>query len=57
MEPFELKAVTNEMKRHAKIARQNGVHGSPTFIVNGLINDGMGSRDEIGKWLVDLGLA
>ena len=56
-EQFELKAVTNEMKRHAKIARQNGVHGSPTFIVNGLINDGMGSRDEIGKWLVDLGLA
>lgn len=53
---FDLKAVTNELKRHARIARQNGVHGSPTFVVDGLINDGMGSRDEIAKWLNDLGL-
>lgn len=54
---FESKEVMTTFKWHTKFARQNGIHVSPTFMVDGLINDGMGSRDEIEKWLADIGLA
>lgn len=53
---FESKQVTSQMKRHAKICRQNGIHSSPTFIVNGLVNPSMGSKDEISKWMHELEL-
>lgn len=53
---FERKDVTDVMKRHARFSRQNGIHMSPTFMVDGLINDKMSSGDDIGKWMVDLGL-
>lgn len=43
----ELQAV---IKRHAKYARQNGIHVSPTFMVNGLVQPDLGSGDEIGVW-------
>jgi protein-disulfide isomerase len=52
---FERKEVTDVMKRHTRIARQNGVHMSPTFIVDGLINDKVSSGDPVGKWVSDLG--
>lgn len=32
-----------EMKRHAKYARQNGAHVTPTFMVDGLIRADLGS--------------
>ena len=54
---FEQKEVTDLMKRHTRYARQNGIHGSPTFMVNGLVNDKMSSGDEIDKWIDDLGLS
>ena len=57
MEAFETKALANDFKWHTKFARQNGIHGSPTFMVDGLVNDGMGSRDEVSKWVEDIGLA
>jgi predicted DsbA family dithiol-disulfide isomerase len=53
---FERKEVTDVMKWHARFARQNGIHMSPTFIVDGLVNDKMSSGDEVGKWMADLGL-
>jgi protein-disulfide isomerase len=53
---FEREEVTTAMKRHARFARQNGIHATPTFMVDGLVNDGMGSRDEVAKWLDDIGL-
>ena len=53
---FERKDVTDVMKRHARFARQNGVHMSPTFMVDGLINEKMSSGDDLGKWMSDLGL-
>ena len=54
---FEQDVVTKAMTRHARFSRQNGIHVSPTFMVDGLVNDRMGSRDEIGKWVAELGLA
>lgn len=53
---FESRDRTATFKWHTKFARQNGIHVSPTFMVDGLVNDGMGSRDEIAKWLADIGL-
>lgn len=56
-EAFELDIVTTAMKRHARFSRQNGIHVSPTFMVDGLVNDRMGSRDAVGKWIAEIGLA
>lgn len=54
---FEQDAVTTAMKRHARFSRQNGIHVSPTFMVDGLVNDRMGSRDELATWIAEIGLA
>jgi protein-disulfide isomerase len=48
---FTLEAVTEAMTRHARFARQNGVHVSPTFMADGLIVAAMGSRDSLDTWL------
>ena len=55
-EAFALEAVTTAIKRHARFSRQNGVHVSPTFMVDGLIVAAMGSRDDIATWLEHIGL-
>lgn len=48
---FAMPAVTGEMKRHAKYARQNGIHFSPTFMIDGLVRHDMNSGDEISSWV------
>lgn len=53
---FEAPQVTALIKRHARFARQNGIHVSPTIMVDGLVNDAMGSRDDLDKWMQDIGL-
>ena len=53
--PFELPALNREMKWHAKYARQNGIHTTPTFMVDGLVNAGMSSGDTVEAWLAQLG--
>lgn len=40
----------NIIKWHCKYARQNGIHVSPTFMVNGLVQADLGSGDEIDVW-------
>jgi len=39
-----------EMKRHCKYARQNGVHVSPTFMIDGLIHPTLGGGDSVEEW-------
>jgi glutaredoxin len=53
---FELDSVTRAVKWHTKYARQNGVHSSPSFAINGLVNDAMGSGQSIEEWAQLLGL-
>ena len=53
---FENKAATDLMKRHARFARQNGIHASPTFMVDGLVNEKMSSGDDVETWAAQLGL-
>lgn len=53
---FERKEVTNLMKFQVRYARQNGIHGTPTFMVDGLVNEKMSSGDEVEAWIAELGL-
>jgi len=38
-----------EVKRHCRYARQNGIHVSPTFMVDGLVQPDMSSGDPGGR--------
>jgi protein-disulfide isomerase len=46
-----------EMKWQAKYARQNGIHSTPTFMVDGLVSDSMSSGDSVDEWIAKLGLS
>lgn len=43
--------VSTEFKWHCKYARQNGIHVSPTFMIDGLVAANVGSGDPIAKWV------
>lgn len=47
---FSEPALQGVIKWHARYARQNGVHVSPTFMVNGVIQPQLGSGDDIAIW-------
>lgn len=47
---FDTPDLEREIKRHAKYSRQNGIHSSPTFMLDGLIDPGMGSGDDVNEW-------
>jgi len=47
---FVIPDLDKEIKWHAKYARQNGIHVSPTFMVNGLVQPDFGSGDPVEKW-------
>jgi hypothetical protein len=50
-EAFGLPDLDREIKWHCKYARQNGIHVSPTFMIDGLIQTGMSSGDTISDWV------
>jgi protein-disulfide isomerase len=54
-EAFARPDLDKEIKWHTRYARQNGIHVSPTFMVNGLVRPELGSGDTIEKWLEALG--
>lgn len=47
---FAVPELQAAMKWHAKYARQNGIHVTPTFMVNGLVQPDLGSGDSIRVW-------
>jgi len=49
-EAFALPDLDREVKWHCKYARQNGIHVSPTFMIDGLVEPGMGSGDSVADW-------
>lgn len=53
---FEQPGLEAELKWHAKYARQNGLHVSPSFMIDGLIVPDMSSGDAVEAWLAKLGL-
>jgi len=50
-EAFAIPDLDREVKWHAKYARQNGIHVSPTFMIDGLVQPDMGSRDAVADWV------
>ena len=53
---FEDPALTTDVKWQAKYARQNGIHVTPTFMVDGLVAPDFSSGDAVEVWLGKLGL-
>jgi protein-disulfide isomerase len=49
-EAFQISGLEQVVKQHTRYARQNGIHESPTFIINGLINPKVSSGDSIEQW-------
>ncbi len=47
---FELPGLDSEVRWHAKYARQNGIHVSPTFMIDGLVAADLSSGDAVEKW-------
>ncbi|MBY3158878.1 thioredoxin domain-containing protein [Rhizobium laguerreae] len=50
-EAFAIPDLDREIKWHCKYARQNGIHVSPTFMIDGLVQPDMSSGDEVGSWV------
>jgi hypothetical protein len=50
-EAFAIPDLDREIKRHCKYARQNGIHVSPTFMIDGLVQPGIGSGDAVSEWV------
>jgi hypothetical protein len=51
---FAIPDLDREIKWHCKYARQNGVHVSPTFMVDGLVQPDMSSGDAAADWVTRL---
>lgn len=53
-EAFAIPDLDREIKWHSRYARQNGIHVSPTFMIDGLVEAGMSSGDAVSDWLLRL---
>lgn len=53
-EAFAIPDLDREIKRHCKYARQNGIHVSPTFMIDGLIQSDLSSSDPVDDWVARL---
>jgi hypothetical protein len=50
-EAFAIPDLDREVKWHAKYSRQNGIHVSPTFMIDGLVQADMSSGDAVDDWV------
>jgi predicted DsbA family dithiol-disulfide isomerase len=53
-EAFAIPDLDREIKSHCKYARQNGIHVSPTFMIDGLVQPDMSSGDAVSDWVMRL---
>ena len=49
-EAFRLKSVDRAMRWHTKYSRQNGVHESPSFAIDGMLEPKMSSGQSVEEW-------
>jgi hypothetical protein len=47
---FAIPDLDREVKWHCRYARQNGIHVSPTFMIDGLVQADIGSGDAVADW-------
>jgi hypothetical protein len=48
---FDIPDLDREVKWHCRYARQNGIHVSPTFMIDGLVQADMSSGDAVTDWV------
>ena len=48
---FAIPDLDLEIKWHCKYARQNGIHVSPTFMIDGLVRADISSGDAVSEWV------
>jgi protein-disulfide isomerase len=53
---FRIAGLDRIVKQHTRYARQNGIHVSPSFMVDGLVNDRMSSGDSVDDWARMIGV-
>jgi len=53
-EAFALPDLDRAVKWHCKYARQNGIHVSPTFMIDGLVQADISSGDAVADWAARL---
>ena len=49
-EAFAIPNLDREIKWHCKYARQNGIHVSPTFMIDGVVQPNISSGDKVSDW-------
>lgn len=49
-EAFAIPDLDREIKWHCRYARQNGIHVSPTFMIDGMVHADIGSGDAVADW-------
>jgi hypothetical protein len=49
-EAFAIPDLDREIKWHCKYARQNGIHVSPTFMIDGVVQADVSSGDTVADW-------
>ena len=49
-EAFAIPDLDRAIKWHCRYARQNGIHVSPTFMIDGLVHPEIGSGDPVADW-------
>jgi hypothetical protein len=53
-EAFAVPELQQTIKWHCKYARQNGIHVSPTFMIDGLVQADISSGDAVSDWAAKL---
>jgi hypothetical protein len=53
-EAFAIPDLDREIKLHCRYARQNGIHVSPSFMIDGLVQPDLGSGDAVSDWAARL---
>ncbi|WP_417269192.1 DsbA family protein [Celeribacter sp.] len=51
---FAMPDLDREIKWQCRYARQNGIHVSPTFMINGLVQPQIGSGDAVSDWVAEI---
>ena len=51
MEAFDIPGLDKEIRWHARYSRQNGIHVSPSFMIDGIFQADMGSGDAVSDWV------
>ncbi|HEY4201633.1 MAG TPA: thioredoxin domain-containing protein [Devosiaceae bacterium] len=51
MDAFSIQDLDKAVRWETRYARQNGIHVSPTFMIDGIVQPDMGSGDAVADWV------